>query len=66
MLIDLHPNYIEKKGKKEFVVLPIEEYNKVEETLNDYEDIIELRKTKEIDKNKKSKTLNQVKQELDL
>ena len=66
MLIDLHPNYIEKKGKKEFVVLPIDEYNIIEETLNDYEDLIDLRKTKEKEKKMKTKSLDEVKKEIGL
>jgi len=66
MLIDLHPNYIEKKGKKEFVVLSIDEYNIIEETLNDYEDLIDLRKTKEKEKKMKTKSLDEVKKEIGL
>ncbi len=66
MLIDLHPNYIEKKGKKEFVVLSIDEFNKIEEVLNDYEDLIDLRKIKEKEKKLKTKSLNEVKKEIGL
>ena len=66
MLIDLHPNYIEKKGKKEFVVLSIDEFKRIEETLNDYEDLIDLRKIKEKEKNKKSKSLEEVKKEISI
>jgi hypothetical protein len=64
MQIDLHPNYIEKKGKKQFVVISYNEFCKIEEKLNDYEDLIELRKIKKIEKNKKAKSLNEVKKEL--
>ena len=66
MLIKLHPNYIENKGKKEYVVLSIDEFNKIEATLNDYEDLIDLRKVKDIEKNMESKSLNEVKKELAL
>ena len=64
MLVDIHPNYIEKKGKKEYVVIPIDEFNKIEETLNDYEDLIDLRKTKDKEKSMKSRSLDEVKKEL--
>ena len=66
MLIDLHPNYIEKNGKKEFVVLSVDEYKKIQETLEVYEDLIDLRKVKEKEYNKKGKSLEQVKNELSL
>ena len=66
MLIKLHPNYIENKGKKEYVVLSIDEFNKIETTLNDYEDLIDLRKVKDKEKNMESKSLNEVKKELAL
>lgn len=45
-MVKLHPNYIEKNGKKEFVVLPYEEYQKIEEDLLDYDDLMALRKAK--------------------
>lgn len=64
MIVDLHPNYIEKKGKKEFVVLPYNEFQKLEEMLIDYEDLIDLRKAKVNDKNKAAKSLDEVKKEL--
>jgi PHD/YefM family antitoxin component YafN of YafNO toxin-antitoxin module len=66
MLIQIHPNFIEKKGKKEFVVLPIEEYEKIQDTLEDYEDLIDLRKAKAKEKNKKSLSLLEVKRKLGL
>lgn len=66
MLLDLSPYYIEKKGKKEFVILPIEEYNKIEEALKNYEDLIDLRKAKQRELNKKTKSLDEVKKELAL
>jgi hypothetical protein len=66
MLLDLHPNYLEKDGKKEFVVLSIDEFAKIEDLLDDYEDLIDLRKAKEKEKNKSTKSLSDVKKELGL
>lgn len=43
----LHPQIIKKKGKKEFVVLPYEEFLALEELMHDYEDLRELREAKE-------------------
>jgi len=43
-MLDLHPNYLEKNGKKEFVVLPVEEYESLQAHLEDMEDLLDLRK----------------------
>jgi len=40
----LHPQVIEKEGRKEFVVLPYEEFLQIQEAL---EDLHELRKERE-------------------
>ncbi len=50
-MIKLHPNILEKEGKKEFVVLSYEEYLQIQEELENYEDLKALRtaKTKEAD-----------------
>jgi len=45
-MITLNPNILEKAGKKEFVVLPYEEFLKIQEELEDYEDLKTLRKAK--------------------
>jgi len=66
MLIDIHPNYIEKKGKKEFVIISYDEFQRIKEQLIDYEDLIELRKVKKSEKNKKTKILSEVKKVLGL
>ena len=42
----IHPQILEKDGNKEFVVLPYEEFLHMEETIADYEDLVELRKAK--------------------
>jgi len=66
MILEIHPNYIEKKGKKEFVIISYDEFKKIEETLNDYEDLMELRKIKSKEKDKKTKNIDQVKKELNI
>ena len=42
----LQPQFIEKNGVPEFVVLPIDEFNRVNEIVENYEDLIELRERK--------------------
>ena len=56
----LHPQVIEKKGKKEFVVLPYEEFLFIQEALEDFEDLKELRKEKERSKGEPTTPLDKV------
>lgn len=44
--ITLHPEILSKNGKKEFVVLPYEEFLALQELLDDVEDLLELRAAK--------------------
>ncbi len=46
-MIELHPTYIEKKGVKEFVVISVDEFAKINDSLEDYEDLLDLRKAKD-------------------
>jgi PHD/YefM family antitoxin component YafN of YafNO toxin-antitoxin module len=56
----LHPQIIEKKGKKEFVIIPYEEFLLIQEALDDLDDIRELRKEKELSKNDPTRKLDDV------
>ncbi len=60
----LHPEYLVKNGKKEFVVLTVEEFEKVKTALEDYEDLQGLRKAKQREKNSPSISLEQAKKEI--
>ncbi len=62
----LHPQVIEKKGRKEFVVLPYKEFLSIQEALEDFEDLKELRKEKTKAKNKPTTPLNEVVRKLNL
>lgn len=44
--MNLHPQIIEKEGRKEFVILPYEEFMRLKEILEDYEDLRDLRNAK--------------------
>ncbi|MBK7380866.1 MAG: type II toxin-antitoxin system Phd/YefM family antitoxin [Ignavibacteriales bacterium] len=44
--MELEPQIIKKDGENEFVVLPYNEYLKIKQALEDYEDLIDLRKAK--------------------
>lgn len=45
-MVTLHPSILERDGKKAFAVLPYEEFVKIEEELDDYEDVKNLRAAK--------------------
>jgi hypothetical protein len=43
---ELHPEFLRKDGKPEFVVLPYEEFVAIQEMLEDATDLLELRNAK--------------------
>jgi PHD/YefM family antitoxin component YafN of YafNO toxin-antitoxin module len=46
-MLALKPNILERDGKKEFVILTYEEYSRIQEALEDAEDLCCLREAKE-------------------
>ena len=46
-MIEVNPKILERDGKKEFAVLPYEEFVSIMEALADYEDFRDLREAKE-------------------
>jgi PHD/YefM family antitoxin component YafN of YafNO toxin-antitoxin module len=66
IIMTLHPQIIEKDGKKEFVVLPYEEFIAIKEELDNYEDLKNLREAKENSKHEDSIPLSKVVKDLDL
>jgi hypothetical protein len=65
-MLKLHPEILSKNGRKQFAVLPYEEFLAVQERLADADDLLELRKAKRTDGRKKSIPLAMVKRELGL
>ena len=63
-MIKLHPNILEKDGKKAFAVLPFEEFLQIQDELQDYEDLKDLREAKEKEKNATGLSLSDAKKEL--
>jgi len=45
-MVTIHPNILEKNGKKEFAILPYSEFIKMKNELEDYEDLKLLRQAK--------------------
>ncbi|MDQ7816765.1 MAG: hypothetical protein RDU14_07025 [Melioribacteraceae bacterium] len=44
--MELNPQIIKKNGESEFVILPYNDYLKIKQIIEDYEDIVDLRKAK--------------------
>ncbi|MGA2052075.1 MAG: type II toxin-antitoxin system Phd/YefM family antitoxin [Opitutales bacterium] len=62
----LHPKIIEENGRKAFVVLPYEEFVRVQETLEDYADLQELRGARALEHNAPVRPLDDVAREMGL
>ena len=45
-MFELHPQILEKEVKREFVVLPYEEFLALQQVLADAQDLIDLREAK--------------------
>jgi hypothetical protein len=65
-MVTIHPNILERDGKKAFVVLPYEEFLMIEEELQDYEDLKELRGAKAAEASEPTLPLSEAKRELGL
>lgn len=60
----LHPEILIKDGKKQFAVLPYEEFVSLKERLEEMEDLLELRKAKKTEGRKRTVSLARVKRQL--
>jgi len=60
----LHPQVIEKEGRKEFVVLPYEEFLQIQDALEDFEDLRELRKERNESMDTPLRSLREIGKEL--
>jgi len=65
-MLKLHPEILTKNGRKQFAVLPYEEFLALQERLADADDLLELRKAKRSECRKKPIPLATVKRELGL
>lgn len=63
---NLHPNFLIKNGVKQFAILPYNEFTDLQEKLEDYEDLKELRNTKAKEKNAKTASLSEARKILNI
>ena len=64
-MIELHPELLRKNGQIEFVVLPYEEYEALQELLSDYQDLLDLRAARDSERDKPTTSFGNVKAELE-
>ena len=65
-MMKFHANILKKNGEKEFVVIPYEEFVKIQEELDDYECLKALRAAKSKEAKAKTTSFEKVKKELNL
>jgi hypothetical protein len=63
-MLKLHPEFLVKNGKKEFVILTYEEFTAMQERLADAEDLMDFRKAKRAEGKKKTVPLANAKRDL--
>jgi hypothetical protein len=66
VMVAIHPNILEHDGQKAFVVLPYDEFLMLEEELQQYEDLKQLREAKVDEGGAPTMSLEAVKEELGL
>ncbi len=59
-MIQFHPEFLKKNGKNEFVVLPYEEFVRMQELLEDAEDLLLLEQAKQEDAGKPGISLEEM------
>ena len=60
-MVELHPEFLTKNGKREFVVLPYEDFLALQAWLEDLEDLADLRMAKQEEGDEPALTLAEVK-----
>lgn len=60
-MLELHPEFLSKNGQKEFAVLPYEEFLKIQEILENWEDLMALRTAKKSEENAQTVSLGEAK-----
>lgn len=63
-MMKFHTNILKKNGEKEFVVIPYEEFTKIQEELDDYESLKALREAKSKESDANTASFDQVKKRL--
>lgn len=62
--VELHPEFLTADGKKQFAVLPYQEFVALQEWIEDTQDLLALRLAREENANEPSYTIEEVRKEL--
>lgn len=62
--IELHPEFLKADGKRQFAVLPYQEFVAIQEWIEDTQDLHALRLAREENANQPSYTIDEVRKEL--
>ena len=65
-MVTLHPNILEQEGRKQFAVLPYNEFLALQEELQDYYDLKELRAAKKAEADAPTLSFDEAKKALGL
>jgi len=65
-MISINPQVLEKNGKKEFAILPYEDFLKMQEELECYNDLCILREAKQEEQNASSVSFEEAKKILNI
>lgn len=65
-MVKLHPSFLERDGKTQFVVLPVEDYKSLRAYLEDLEDLLDLRKAIEEEHDAPTFSVEAARKELEL
>jgi hypothetical protein len=65
-MLKLHPNILEQDGKKTFAVIPYDEFEKIQEELDSYEDLKDLRAAKMAEGDDPTISLDEARKQLGL
>lgn len=63
-MVTLNAQIIKKEGKKEYAIIPYDDFLKIQEELANYEDLLCLRKAKKAEKNSPTISLDELKTKL--
>jgi len=65
-MLELYPEILERDGKKQFAVLPYEEFLAIQQILEDWDDLRAIDEAKKIDDGGPGFTADQIRKELGL
>jgi PHD/YefM family antitoxin component YafN of YafNO toxin-antitoxin module len=63
-MVTMHPSILKRNGKEAFAVLPYEEFLRIQDELEDYDDLKALRAAKAVERNAPSTSLRNARKKM--